>query len=422
MANKLNTTQIGDNFEATSLSIIKELIIKKQFGIEEQLKINSKAKYYSRDRQSDIEFDLTIEVWPPNARRYSLIYFIECKNYKNRVPVSKVEEFYSKIKQVSGVNAKGVFITNSPLQKGGLNFANNKGMMVIIAESNENYDIILHKSNNLKQYCIPFINEYENIDFDTLNISKIIDKKILKIFQNIAHEEYVSYGINYLSKEDIISITNYHLNEIDKNILSNAMPLNKQKLIEYIKEGLNIKINHIQCNSRLLGSCDVHNKIISINQKISNKSRELFILAHELGHFILHQRLSIGQNLYDLFHDSQYNFHLNKHDFKNPRHWIEWQANCFASSLILPRQNLILKLREIQEKLKISKGKIHLNDEYYSQNEFMKILTFLSNYFNVTFTSVRYKLNEMNFIDDQTKLKQIGQIIFENKKQFISFL
>lgn len=150
MSTTLNTTQIGDNFESRSLAIIKKVIEDEQLGyLGKHLKIFTKNDkgYYSHHRKGEIYFDIIIEVWPPGANRYVLIYFIECKDYQTRVPINDVEEFHKKIEQVSGVNAKGIFISNSPLQKAAYNYAESVGMMLIQAEAVDNYNIILHKTN-----------------------------------------------------------------------------------------------------------------------------------------------------------------------------------------------------------------------------------------------------------------------------------
>lgn len=141
----------------------------------------------------------------------------------------------------------------------------------------------------------------------------------------------------------------------------------------------------------------------------------MFILAHELGHFILHQKLSIGQTTYDAFEDSEYNFRTDKYDLTNPKHWIEWQANYFASSLVLPKVPFLARVYRYQDILNKSRGKIYLDDQYQNRKDFSELVKRLSYFFNVSKTTVIYKLNEMGLINDQSRLKQIGQIISEYK-------
>src|SRR5574337_91715 len=67
--------------------------------------------------------------------------------------------------------------------------------------------------------------------------------------------------------------------------------------------------------------------IISINSNITNSGKRNFILAHEIGHFILHK------NLHPLFSDN----HKTLSDwYKNGPHEVE--ANTFASELLMPSE------------------------------------------------------------------------------------
>ena len=71
----MNTTKKGDEFESRSYQLIKEAIDSGQLGlIANQCKIFSKKGYYSQKRKSEIIFDLTIEVWPPKAKRFTPLY------------------------------------------------------------------------------------------------------------------------------------------------------------------------------------------------------------------------------------------------------------------------------------------------------------------------------------------------------------
>jgi len=420
LTNKLNTTEIGNLFESKSLEIIKKVIEEEQLGhLANCLRIYQKKGYYSAQRKKDIKFDLTIEVWPPGANRYHLIYIIECKDYAKRVPVSKIEDFHSKILQVSGVNAKGIFISNSPLQEGGYNIAESVGMMFIQGESSDDYKIILHKTNRENRTDkIPLIKETlskELIDTGVEHLENLIDKKIINVFKTITDNSRVSYNIDRLSKEDIEKVTKEELEKIDPRIFSAAYTLSPKKLIEYLENNYGITVVEINNTSGLLGSCDINNNIIGISSTIKGTSRELFIIGHEFGHYLLHQKLSIGQAIYDSFEDSEYNFRTGKSDLKNPRHWIEWQANYFSSSLTLPKVPFLARLYSCQDDLGKSQGKIYLDDQYVNVKDFSELIKKMSYLFNVSKTSIIYKLKEMELINDQSRLKSIGQVISEFK-------
>lgn len=410
-------------FESKSLEIIKKVIQEEQLGhLSKHLKIFTKKdkSYYSSLRKKDIFFDITIEVWPPGATRYSLIYIIECKSYSKRVPVDDIEEFYSKIQQVSGVNVKAIFISNAPLQEGGFNVAESIGMMVIQGESANNYNIILHKATRQwaveDQNCLPFITATLHAaslgEGDKL-IEKLIDRKLTEIFRKNQDARAVSYNIDKLTKVDIEGMANVILGAINPKIVSEAYPLSVKQLENYLKEQEKIKIIDFADNDSLLGWCNIKANMIGVNRLVTGSSRHLFILAHEYGHFCLHQKLQIGQESYDQFADSEYNFRKNSHDLKNPKNWIEWQANYFASSLILPKPQFLARLWRVQDDLQIRRGKFYLDDQYHNRRDFMNLTKKMAYFFNVTKTSVIYKMHEMDLIVNNSKLRSVGQIISE---------
>ncbi len=418
----MNTVEIGDKFESKSLDILKRLLEEKQLGLlTENIKIFQKKGYYSTLRKKNIQFDLTIEVWPPGAKRYTLLYIIECKDYKTRVPVNKIEDFHSKILQVAGVNAKGIFISNSPIQEGGLNFAESTGMMVIQGDSSEDFKIILHrKSRQPDSQIIPYLTitlDQNSIDSQLADIEKVVDNLIISSLEKILSNNEANFGIDKLSKKDIEIIANNELEKINPKILTDAYTLSTKKLKEYLINEFQIDFWTIE-KSLPLGSCDFRKNSIGLNSSLNNSNRMLFILAHEFGHFTLHQNLCLSQKLYDSFEDSEYNFMTGKNDIKNPRQWIEWQANYFAVSLILPKAQVLAHLWKCQDNLGIKRGELFIDDQFQNINDFNKIIIRLSYLFNVSKTSILYRLNEMNLIINRSRLKSVSQIILDYKENY----
>lgn len=136
-------------------------------------------------------------------------------------------------------------------------------------------------------------------------------------------------------------------------------------------------------------------------------------MSHEFGHFVLHQKLSIGQQIYNSFSDAEYSFRKGSYDLKNPKQWIEWQANCFAVSLILPSAQFQARLWQIQDSLNHSRGRILLDDNSYHNKIFYDIVTKLAYRYYVSKSTVIYKLKDMDLINNQSRVKTIGQLIDE---------
>ena len=128
----MNTIKKGNAFEDKVYKFIEdELADNRLHVIGNRSKLYQKKGYFSRDRQSEITTDTSIETFLPDASDYSLLTVIECKDYSTAIPVDDIEEFHSKVQQISGDNIKALFITTAALQKSALSFAKSKKIGVI---------------------------------------------------------------------------------------------------------------------------------------------------------------------------------------------------------------------------------------------------------------------------------------------------
>lgn len=403
----MNTVLKGDKFEDIGIDLIHKLISEEEILINAKyIRPFKKKKYKCKSRDGNVEFDYVIEVWPPNAERYSVVYFIECKDYKNRVGVNQLKKFHNDIEEVSGANAKAILITKSLLQEGAKTYAEANGFMVIQANSVEDYKIVYHKGT-LKKVEIPTLRG-EITDIGILGLTKIIDEKIHRVFEEFTSE--VSYNLDNLSKETIEQLCEEELNRINPKILTDAENLDINLLKSYLSKSYDIKINYHK-DFDLLGFYDIETNTISLNVNLKNDKRELFVLCHEFGHYKLHQNLIIDQLTYNSFRESEYNFRIGKHSFSNPKHWIEWQANYFSANLILPKSTLLANLYKHQIRLDIRKGPLFLDDQIENYRNYQTILFRLSEYFNVTRPNILFQLKEINQFINKSNIKTAREII-----------
>lgn len=141
----MNSVAKGDAFENRVFDSIKKLVDSGDLGLNPNCcRMFQKKGYYSRDRDSDIVVDISIEVWMPNADRWSMLWVCECKDYKNPVPVDDVEEFKAKLNQIAGVNVKGLFATSSAFQSGALNYSRSNGIGLLRLLPSDQIDIVMY--------------------------------------------------------------------------------------------------------------------------------------------------------------------------------------------------------------------------------------------------------------------------------------
>jgi len=150
-ANKLTvhmkTIEKGDKLEDTIYSVFKEIIENGDFvASKDRCKIFQKKGYYSKDREKDIKFDVSIEIYLPGHESYSILYIIECKNYGHAVPVDDAEEFYAKVQQISGANIKAVIASNSSFASGTFAFSRSKGIGLVRYYNRKSLEWVLSRS------------------------------------------------------------------------------------------------------------------------------------------------------------------------------------------------------------------------------------------------------------------------------------
>ena len=84
----MDTTQKGSIFEEIVFNYFNHLIKNGYFGFtKDQCLLTRQKAYYSRDREKEIFFDLSLELFFPQQNIPFLIILIECKNYNKKVPI-----------------------------------------------------------------------------------------------------------------------------------------------------------------------------------------------------------------------------------------------------------------------------------------------------------------------------------------------
>jgi hypothetical protein len=102
--------------------------------------------YYSRDRQSNIIFDVAIELTLPGESTPSMFWLIECKHYDHPVSVDDVEEFFTKVQQVAAAKSKAIVVSSHSFQSGAVEFACSKGIGLLRVFPKSEFKWVLHRS------------------------------------------------------------------------------------------------------------------------------------------------------------------------------------------------------------------------------------------------------------------------------------
>ncbi|RQO75567.1 hypothetical protein DBR43_09525 [Pedobacter sp. KBW06] len=435
----MSTTLKGDTFEARACNLMSQAIDNGALGVIPQCcRFFSKKAYYSKDRDDNIIFDFSIEVWLKDAPNYSLLFLGEAKDYASTVPINDLEEFKEKATQVSSA-AKLIFITTSKLQKSALNYAKNKGIMLIEVNDQDEKNIIFYSSKSKPSLLLDTdfittqqeLSEIQSFIFTDVNDTNFNWEDLLTKFLKHALAGSLSegnkvdtplVGLGYLSKKKIEQLTMRILDDFDPNIQKHYFSVNLNSFVSYLENNFGLKVITDQFiydeKGREIHACfDPKNNIITIDKAIAESERYAFTLLHEVGHFFLHSELSISADDYDTLSDSSYDENLGKHKFLNQRHWIEWQAKQFAASILMPEWNLKYQLIYFQIKTGIrNTGKMYVDDAPWNIRDFKLTINHLSAYFNVSPTAMQYRLTDLGVLVYGGKFKRPNSIFSTNEK------
>ena len=176
-----------------------------------------------------------------------------------------------------------------------------------------------------------------------------------------AFERYV-VKLPFLSKADIEQVVEKHLKKFNPNALTNPTPIDVEGMAEryfnlsidykrlttdgsvlgmavfndsdrfvYFEEDMSISVKRIKAGT-----------IVLDDYATKTETRLLFTLAHEIGHTLFHEDYILS-----LYNDKNYACRSQDSDkLKSEIIWteertMEWQAEYFASALLMPRKAVI---------------------------------------------------------------------------------
>ena len=146
--------------------------------------------------------------------------------------------------------------------------------------------------------------------------------------------------VPWLSKKTITGVANWLIAEYQTVINRPVTP--PIPVEDIIERGLSLNLSFYDLKTKLqlddvLGATYVDKKLICVDESLlaeKSKGRMIFTFAHEIGHWVLHRKL--------INHACRSNslagfIFCRLRDAKKP---IEWQADYFASCLLMPAEQI----------------------------------------------------------------------------------
>jgi Zn-dependent peptidase ImmA (M78 family) len=437
----MNTTLKGDAFEDVICHPLAREISEDRFWARKDCcRLFRKKRYYSKDRQTDIIFDIAIEVIIPGEKEYSLLILVECKDYSTRVPVNDVEEFWAKISQVAGANVKGILASRSPFPDGAFRFAESKGLAIVRQSSTGGLKGVLKRSaswsgsdiradaREIREALTADVVEGEYHDWSffirgcyTYSATEMFERLCLQEKQH-RQSEFLAIAnprrqerrsVPFVELEHIESMTDACLQKIGYS----DGPVDLSEICRWQRDECGLSVEYAGTRpDGLLGSLSFAPAQICVFSHSLDSGRSRFTLAHELGHLFMRHDRYMWRELTkeaDLHSDG-----FAALEFGDLRR-IEWQANVFASCLLLPLDNFVARFHLIASARDLYDrgfGMLYVDHQPVNIDNFFAVTNYLSEVFNVSRDATTIRLKELGYLKDarsRTGFESIGSIVSE---------
>lgn len=403
----MNTTTIGTEFEKKVYQYLEVLLKTEKLpnASSKYSKIFYHKKYICGRSSRAIETDISIETYNPyaeNQEQWSTLIIIECKCYNSKVNISDYDEFRRKLTDISEYGVKGIIVTTKGFSQTNIELAG-KEKIALVVFSDQNFNWLVGRClNKYPEQLMPIlkgeqsvglnpISYYEGHYFSTPNLLNVLD---------VALKTRYKYYIPFLSSEElkkkakeIYQLRPLQTNDVAGEVLAKNFPM--------------IEVRYDNLSQGLLGTIDLRNNIITLSEDIiSDTNRVHFTLAHEIGHLVLHRKF-----LRKEFSSVDDYIDISILSDKNIKR-MEYQANVFASYLLLPERKFYYEVALLFKEYSITKGCLYLDHQLCNRRNVSLILQRLSRKFQVSQQTIAIRLkNEKRLIEADNYPKRIEEIL-----------
>lgn len=389
MAKKFNNQHKGDYFENLVFKKLKELIKNQDIpGVSRYNEIFLHKQYASKT-VPDVMLnpDITIEVYSnSNKETWSNLLVVECKNHGRKIDNSIYREFVGNLSDYPRSGVRGIMVSSAGFTQQVITLAQSDNIaLVVLSEQSDWETIIWRKINSFEQHqfghkvltgeastSYPIV--YSGNSFVT--VSDLLQECGIPMSKAL-HIPFMEDNVICKKVEDILQNTKYLIKE---NFIDCCFSLIAP----------NYKFDFVEMQEDCLGKCDFKEHVITINSTLS-KYRQNFTIAHELGHIALHS--SIVENLFSIEdRESDKNTIISKSIYGR----MEYQANTFASYLLMPNIPFMAEVNKLFKENWITTGRLYHDYQPCNIRDCNVVVGALSSKFNVSQEAVIVRLKRAN--------------------------
>lgn len=389
MAKKFNNQHKGDYFENLVFKKLKELIKNQDIpGVSRYNEIFLHKQYASKTAPDVmLNPDITIEVYSnSNKETWSNLLVVECKNHGRKIDNSIYREFVGNLSDYPRSGVRGIMVSSAGFTQQVITLAQSDNIaLVVLSEQSDWETIIWRKINSFEQHqfghkvltgeastSYPIV--YSGNSFVT--VSDLLQECGIPMSKAL-HIPFMEDNMICKKVEDILQNTKYLIKE---NFIDCCFSLIAP----------NYKFDFVEMQEDCLGKCDFKEHVITINSSLS-KHRQNFTIAHELGHIALHS--SIVENLFSIEdRESDKNTIISKSIYGR----MEYQANTFASYLLMPNIPFMAEVNKLFKENWITTGRLYHDYQPCNIRDCNVVVGALSSKFNVSQEAVIVRLKRAN--------------------------
>lgn len=389
MAKKFNNQHKGDYFENLVFKKLKELIKNQDIpGVSRYNEIFLHKQYASKTAPDVmLNPDITIEVYSnSNKETWSNLLVVECKNHGRKIDNSIYREFVGNLSDYPRSGVRGIMVSSAGFTQQVITLAQSDNIaLVVLSEQSDWETIIWRKINSFEQHqfghkvltgeastSYPIV--YSGNSFVT--VSDLLQECGIPMSKAL-HIPFMEDNVICKKVEDILQNTKYLIKE---NFIDCCFSLIAP----------NYKFDFVEMQEDCLGKCDFKEHVITINSSLS-KHRQNFTIAHELGHIALHS--SIVENLFSIEdRESDKNTIISKSIYGR----MEYQANTFASYLLMPNIPFMAEVNKLFKENWITTGRLYHDYQPCNIRDYNVVVGALSSKFNVSQEAVIVRLKRAN--------------------------
>lgn len=376
-------------------------------------RVYKQKSYWCSERGGNVTFDVIIEIRRPGAADPHIYVLFECKNHKRPIQERDVTDFSDKARRVFGHAAKCMLVFSSKLQTGAENIAKNRGIGIVKFDEN-GIDIIADRISGtwtekrfVKSQIFEGSRRSKSLRFSALLDGQFFDSanQLLRSFEGdpqVNDENSTIKSpttVRFLENEEIQRAAQEALNKIHYEFGAvDLVKLSSDLAIELVTSE---QVIYDSDGNPVLGTANFADRSIQIYRH-ENRQRERFTIAHEIGHFcLLHDRYLRSDSIveHDMFLDMETRRNFNYGQ-------LEYQANTFASELLLPDRKFRLAVQEKRQHLSINDkgfGYIFVDDQPCNYTPYNQMISALSENFEVSKQAIEVRLKRMGLVTDKRR-------------------